>query len=440
LPDVAASERAAARRAGLAIAPGALLAGVAGGIAFPILPLVGVHFGLPLWYIGVILAANRGARLLSAPVVGLLTDRFGGRRVLLAGLVLQIGVMALYLLGMIRSQPGLYFLLARLLHGPGSACVFVGAQTLALHAGGRAHGGLVAGIVRAAQSAGMPVGLAAGGLLAAFAGEANTFAAALVAIVVGMVVGFFTVPDLRAPHSKGTRQGAWRMLADRRLLAVGVLNFSMFFAAQGVVLTTIVLLVSGRGVHLGGLGDQGTAGLAMGWMVLVASATMAVTGRLGDRFRSHARIAAMGLLVTVPGLLVVGLGQTLAALAAGVALVGLGMGALGPSVLALLAALVEPEERGRATGALQLCGDFGGVLGPIAGTLLVSRGQAAPYLGAAAILVLALPVALWLARLERRAVRSPSGAGAESIEGIGRTSCMNPSAHMPHRLQIRNIM
>ena len=36
-----------------------LLAGVAGGIAFPILPIVGVKAGLALPFIGVILAANR---------------------------------------------------------------------------------------------------------------------------------------------------------------------------------------------------------------------------------------------------------------------------------------------------------------------------------------------------------------------------------------------
>ena len=42
----------------LALTPATLLAGVAGGIAFPILPIVGLRLGLSLPFIGVILAAG----------------------------------------------------------------------------------------------------------------------------------------------------------------------------------------------------------------------------------------------------------------------------------------------------------------------------------------------------------------------------------------------
>jgi MFS family permease len=89
------------------------------------------------------------------------------------------------------------------------------------------------------------------------------------------------------------------------------------------------------------------------------------------------------------------------------------MGALGPSLLALLAALVEPEHRGRGAGALQLCGDIGGVLGPIAGTTLIVCGGATPCLVSAAVLTLVLPVAFWLALLERRTGVAPE-VGARS--------------------------
>jgi MFS family permease len=387
-----------------------LLAGVAGGIAFPVIPLLGVRVGLPLWFIGTILAANRAGRIVSAPIVGVLTDRWGGRRMVILGLASQVVVMALYLVGVVGGNPGLYFLLARLLHGPASACVFVGAQTLALHAGGPSHGGLAAGMVRAAMSAGMPVGLAVGGLLAAVAGERSLFEAAMAVVGLGAVLAFLTVPDLRAPSEPRPRELAvWKIFSDRRLLVVGLLNFAMFFSAQGVVLTTIVLVVNSRELHLNGLGAQGTAGIAMFWMVLISTATMLLSGRLGDRRRIHAGIAAFGIAITIPGLVAVGLGNSVAVLSIGIALVGLGMGALGPSLLALLATFVAPERRGRAAGALQLCGDVGGVLGPIAGTTLIAGGAATPYFVCAGVLSLVLPVAVWLARLERRAGRTAAG-------------------------------
>src|SRR5580704_15989080 len=86
----------AATRAALAIAPGVMAAGIAGGIAFPILPSFGLRAGLPVAFIGVILAANRAARVVANPFVGQLTDRIGGRRTLLLGLILQIVVMGFY--------------------------------------------------------------------------------------------------------------------------------------------------------------------------------------------------------------------------------------------------------------------------------------------------------------------------------------------------------
>ncbi|HEX3344703.1 MAG TPA: MFS transporter, partial [Polyangiaceae bacterium] len=162
----------------LALATGTLLAGVAGGVAFPILPIAGLRLGLSLPFIGVILAANRAMRVVSSPLVGVLADRFGGRRTLVVGLALQIVVMGLYAMGIVTQRPGVFFLAGRLLHGPGSACVFVSAQALALHAGGATHGGRAAGTVRAAIVMGVPVGLLVGGLLSEAVGDAATFAIA----------------------------------------------------------------------------------------------------------------------------------------------------------------------------------------------------------------------------------------------------------------------
>jgi len=72
--------RAEADRAGFAVAPGVLLAGIAGGLAFPILPAVGLERGLPAFVIGAILAANRLSRIVAGPFVGALADRSGARR------------------------------------------------------------------------------------------------------------------------------------------------------------------------------------------------------------------------------------------------------------------------------------------------------------------------------------------------------------------------
>jgi len=396
------------RSLALALTPGTLLAGVAGGIAFPILPIAGLRLGLSLPFIGVILAANRAMRVLSSPFIGMVTDRFGGRRTMLVGLALQIVVMALYALGIVTRHPGPFFLAGRLLHGPGSACVFVAAQALALHAGGATHGGRAAGTVRAAIVLGVPVGLLVGGLLSDAVGDAATFAIASGAVVLALAGAWGSVPDLRSPVGRRPPLGeTLRAMRDRRLLAVGGLNFALSLAVGGMVLTTLALLVHVRHVSLFGRNEQGTAGLLMGWMVIFDAAGTPLAGRIGDRWRAHARVATVGIALLVPGLVLVGLSTGVEGMAAGLALLGVGAAGLGPSLLVVMGALVPRERRGTGAGLLQLCGDVGGMIGPLVGTALFAGNTAVPYIGTAALLACFVPVAAWLARVERRAWKAP---------------------------------
>jgi len=394
-----------ARSLALALASGTLLAGVAGGVAFPILPIVGLRLGLSLPFIGLILAANRAMRVVSSPFIGVLADRFGGRRTLLVGLALQIVVMGLYMLGIITQRPGPFFLAGRLLHGPGSACVFVSAQALALHAGGASHGGRSAGTVRAAIVMGVPLGLVVGGLLSEAVGDAGTFAIAGGAVVVSLAGAWAMVPDLRAPvgGKRAPLLETLRAMRDRRLLAVGGLNFALSFAVGGMVLTTLALLIHSRHLSVLGRNEQGPAGLLMGWMTVLDASATPFAGRLGDRWHAHARVATVGVALLVPGLLLVGLSDHVAGLVAGLALLGIGAAGLGPSLLVLMGAIVPQDRRGTGAGLLQLCGDVGGMGGPLVGTALFAGSTAVPYLGTAALLACFVPVAAWLARVETRA-------------------------------------
>ncbi len=399
-------ERAGARfanRAALAITPGVLLAGFAGGAAFPILPLAGQKAGLSMAFIGVILAANRAARVIASPLVGMITDRFGGRRTLITGLLIQIVVMGLYTLGITTGRPGFFFLTGRLLHGPGSACVFVAGQALALEAGGKAHGGRTAGTVRAALAIGVPLGIVVGGLLSERIGDAGTFEVALGALAFATVAAYFGVPDLRADMRRAPPlRDKLRGFANRSLAAIGALNFVCTFSASGMVLTTLVLLVHARGISVFGMGDRGTSGALMGWLCITESLTMPLAGAFGDRRHLHGRIAGSGLLILAAGLATVALWQTSEGLGCALALIGVGAGGLGPSLLALLGQQVKGQEIGVAVGMLQLCGDLGGMMGPLVGTALLANDLTTPYLLATGLAVLAMPLAMGLSSDERK--------------------------------------
>jgi MFS family permease len=92
-----------------------------------------------------------------------------------------------------------------------------------------------------------------------------------------------------------------------------------------------------------------------------------------------------------------------AGILAGIALVGLGAAGLGPSLLVLMGAIVPQERRGTGAGLLQLCGDVGGMLGPLVGTALFAGSTAVPYLGTAALMACFVPLGAWLVRVESRA-------------------------------------
>ena len=389
-------------RAALAIAAGVLLAGVAGGIAFPILPIVGVQSGLALPFIGVILAANRAMRVVSSPIVGVISDRYGGRRTLIVGLGFQILVMLLYTLGVTTRHAGAFFLAGRMLHGPGSACVFVAGQALALHAGGRTHGGRAAASVRAAMSLGVPIGLVAGAVVSDRWGNVRTFETALGGVVIATIVAWWLVPDLRVEVPKLSGLGkTLEAFRDRRLLAIGAFNFAVAFSVQGMVLTTLSLVVRTQRLSLLGFGDVGSSGILMGVLVVTSALVMPLAGRLGDRGGLHVPIALGGLVALVPSFVIIGFAPTKLGLLAGLAIMGLAAGVLGPSLLAMVGSSVDQQRRGVAVGVLQLCGDVGGTLGPLAGTALFTDGVRTLYIVTAVVVACFVPFG---ARLLRTAV------------------------------------
>jgi len=395
-------------RVAWAVAAGVLLAGVAGGMIFPILPIVGERAGLPLWYIGLILAANRAVRVVVNPFVGRLSDRIGSRQTLIGGLCVQVVVMWLYLLGVTTGHPGVFFMLGRLLHGFGSSAVFVSGQALAISGSGDAHG-RAAGTVRASMMTGIPAGIVLGGVMAELWGPVAPFATAIGAMVAASAVAAWLVPDVRT--RSGVRPGvreSLRALSDRRLAAVGALNFVASFGAMGMVLTTLALLVHARGVSLFAMGEKGTSGTLMGVMTVASALVMPRMGHFGDKRRAHAAVARVGVGLTVAALVWVGLAGSLASMTAGLLLLGVADGALGPSLLALVGEWVTPEGRGQAVGLLQVCGDVGGTLGPLVGAALLAWNTRAPYLFSAALVVCFLPVAGMLVRAERA---GPPAAG-----------------------------
>jgi predicted MFS family arabinose efflux permease len=312
---------------------------------------------------------------------------------------------------MVFHHEGAGFLGGRLLHGIASACVFVSAQALALHAGGdSARGGSNAAAVRVAIVLGIPIGFVAGGILSDAFGDTMTFAIAGGASIAALLGAAVSVPDLRVGVARArTVATTLRSLRDRRLLAVGSLSFAVSFAAGGMILTTLPLVIDVRHLSLFGRSARGTSGLLMGMLSVVDVSFTRFFGRLGDKFAAHARVAVVSIGLVAIGLAILAVEPTMFGMVTGLALVAVGVAGLGPSALVLVSLVVPPEDRGAGVGVTQLCSDFGGMLGPLVGTALFAGDESRPYLFTAILVACFIPVALTLVPLEKRAREGSKG-------------------------------
>jgi MFS family permease len=403
------------------IALAVFLGGIGGGIAFPILPLLGLRLGLSGVLIGFILSANRITRLGMNPVSGHWIDRIGGKRPLALGLLIEAASTGLFSLALHTSVPGFVLLSGRALWGVGSSMLIVGSMTLALNLSSERTRGRSTAAVRMAMSLGMPAGLLAGGVIAGVWSDNAAFLTATASALAAAVLSWLLVPDARTETGSEANQVGGRSLsggvagrfktefrtvadADPRVKTVWLTNLLVFLSIQGILLATLVLVIHYRGLTMFGFGVQPTAGVLMAIMILSSAGMTLLVGRTLDRITSRIVIALPAVCAAAIGFAVLGLSHKAGFAAGGLILIGIGMGGTSVPLLTLLGDLTPPVQRGHTVGIYQFFGDIGGSLGPIVGVEMSSRiGFEALYLALAALLLLIVGILVRLRSAERRA-------------------------------------
>ena len=391
------------------------IGGLGGGLVFPILPALGLQLGISSFVIGIIVSANRVSRLAFDAAAGRVVDRLGGRIPLAVGMLIEAVGIFCYDVGLQIGHVMAWLLVGRIVFGIGSALLMVGAQAVVLGASRHEDRGRSIATVRIALSMGMPAGLVLGGLIADFASDSAAFLTGAGLTLAGAVVALVLIPagrTARAP-SGGTKGGGGALASAKRqvlpvrpvVIASAAFNAMIFLCVQGVLLATLVVLVHVRGMHLFGLHDQGTAGLVMAVMMACSSALSFTLGRGIDRLRMRTTVILPALVVLCAGFVLLALAQGLPMLFAGVVLIGCSFNGVSLPLLALLGDVTDPERYGHAVGTYQMFGDVGGSIGPVLGLVAGARiGLLPTYFGLAALIGASCLVAIWLARLEKRAL------------------------------------
>ncbi len=389
----------------------AFIGGLGGGLVFPILPSLGLQLGIPAFMIGLILSANRISRLIFNVPAGHAIGRLGPRVTLSGALFVEtIGVLG-YSAALHFGNAMWWLLAGRALFGVGTAFLLVGAQAAVLSLSDRADRGRKTSVVRVAISAAVPAGLILGGVLAdlfsdnaAFlTGAAITFAGSIFAVV-------FLPPGSGRPTEEPSRsregEGFAALLASsnlRFLAAAWGFNLLVFLTMQGVLLSTMVLVVQQRNIHLFGMQAQGTSGLIMAVLIGCSALVAFGLGRAIDALPLRSTLLFPSLAGLAAGFAVLALAQALWALLLGAVLVGLSYNGVTLPMMALLGDAVSNRQHGPAVGVYQFFGDVGGTIGPVVGIEAGTNIGLAPlYLAIAVLPALAILFAVWLRSHERQ--------------------------------------
>lgn len=326
-----------------------------------------------------------------SPIIGVLSDRFGRRKVILLsnfGLGLDYIVMALA-----PSLPWLF--LGRVVSGiTGASWTTAGAYISDVSPPEKRAQSF--GILGAAFGLGFVLGPALGGVLGSVNPRLPFWAAAALTLVNAMY-GLFVLPESLPPEKR--RPFAWKranpvgsltlLRSHRELWGLASVNF-LYFTSHQVLQNVFVLYAAYRyGWNERAMGLT-LAGVGVGSMIVQGGLVRPIVSALGER-----RTLLLGLTSGVVGMAWWGLAPTGAWFWAGIPFGSL-MGLYSPSAQGLMTRRVQPNEYGQLQGANSSVIGIAGMVGPGVFTYTFARfigPEAAWHLPGAAFLLASLLIA-----------------------------------------------
>ncbi len=324
--------------------------------------------------IGLIYAATAVASISIRPLLGTVMDRYGRVPVILAGNVLNIIFVLLYLT-VSTLGPWVYFV--RIGHGVAEAMLFASFFTYGadvVPASRRTEGIALFGV-----SGLLPIGVAGvlGDFVLSISGFRELFLTAAGFAIITLLLSL-PLPERRPKLEPGEKpRGFWRIVVDRNLLPIWWMIGS-FSTALTAYFVFIRRYVDDTGV--------GSVGLFFSTYVAVAILERIFFGWLPDRI-GRKRVLYPSLVVLIAGFFVLaGAGSWVGVAIAG-GLAGAGHGFVFPILTTLMVDRAPDADRGSAMSFYTALFDVGTLIGgPIMGAIIDTAGWGPMYVTAGAAL------------------------------------------------------
>ncbi len=380
-----------------ALALVALLASLGTSIANIALPALAKAFAAPLTEVQAVVVAYLAALTVFVIAAGRLGDRFGLKRMLLAGIV----IFAAASLSCALAANLWFLIVARFLQGVGAAFLMTLAMALMREVVGEARLGRAMGLLGTVSALGTALGPSLGGVLLPVTGWRGIFAVQVPLALLALLLALMLLPETgRKPAAKG--RSLFSML-ERQLMPGLAVNFLV----AAVMMTTLVVGPFFLGLALGL--QPAMVGLVMTVGPVISILGGVPAGRLVD-LAGSGRVLGVGLALLCLGtFLLAWLPESagVAGYVAAIAVLTPGYQLFQAANNTQVLADVASERRGTVSGLLSLSRNAGLVAGAsgmgalfafgvgrndiaLASAAAISSGTRLTFLVATAMMVLSL--------------------------------------------------
>ncbi|HNR21537.1 MAG TPA: MFS transporter [Steroidobacteraceae bacterium] len=378
------------------------------GVIVPLIPYMGTRFDASPALITAILGTHALCQLVSAPLWGRLSDRYGRRPILMytfAGACVSYAILGF--------APNIEWILVSRILGGLMAGNISAAMAYASDISSERDRAKALGTVGAAIGIGFMLGPAIGGVLA---GEDVATASFLRPALASMALSVLAIAlvALRLPesHTAEHRALAARDAAPRRApLQLLARIPALRYVTLAALLVAIAQAIFESIFALWALARFGYGPRTVGLLLLALSFIPVIMQGglvriLVPRFGEY-RVAYAGIGAFVVGMLIAALSPGIGVAVVGLAICGAGSGAFLPSGSALASKQASGNNRGSVLGTYQASSSLGRVIGPfVSGAVFARFGTGAPLvLGA----LIAAPAVLGIALSRRHAQAQQAG-------------------------------
>jgi len=352
----------------------------------PLLPFYATALGASATIVGVLIAAFSVAQLASAPLWGKVSDRYGRRPALLAGLLVSAVAYVIF------AYAGTIWLLlvSRIVQGLGGGTIGV-VQAYVADASDPRDRAKSLGWLSAATSLGAVVGPAIGSALIHWGRHAPGIASAVFCVLISIFAAMYFRESRDAPttaeHEVAHQTGSgaiWSVISRpkepaQRLIWIYTIAIGAFY---GTVPTLPLILAARLPVTEANVGFFVMYLGGMGFVVRAG-----ILGRMIE-WLGEARLTRLGLVLLATGLALVSAVHSFATLLVALTLMPLGTAFVFPCVTAMLSRVVPKKHRGLYMGVQHTFGGVSRVVFPLAAGVAMDRlGFGFPFV-VAGILVL----------------------------------------------------